>query len=655
MSSATSNPRPGDRRGDAYVVGMTTAGMAILAYAGIDLFRHPVSLQWLILLALTVLSGWATLRIPAMPISFSISDIFIMAAGLLFGPSAAAVTAGLDALVLSCRMAFSRRTIGRILFNIATPALAMWVATQVFLILSGSRPLLDGPWAAPRLLGMLTIFGLIDFVLNTGIVAMAVSFERRQPAVTIWREHFVTLWVSYFGGVFGAMLLLVLTRSNRLDVLMLIVPLPVILYITFRHAVGRATDQIDHLAKMNRVYVGAIEALAHAVDAKDEVTHDHTRRVQDRAVGLARALGVEDEGEIQAIKAASLLHDVGKLAIPEHILNKPGRLTPAEYEIMKRHAAIGADILSVIGLPYAVAPIVRSHHENWNGTGYPDGLRGDHIPIGSRILAVVDCYDALTSDRPYRPRMSEQEALKILSERSGEMYDPRVIAAFFALHGDGARLAPEAASSSQGPSAIQAPLRTGEEHLSDLDPQTFFEFGQALGAPASIAQLGDVLWAQFKRRLPASTLVLYGYERADDSIACVYQAGDEGLSLTATRIRLGERLSGWVAATSQTVVNSDARLDLDESLRDHSTLRSALAVPVLFHQQPIGVLSLYATGVSAFDDVHRRLVRGIAVAIAPALAMLLCADLASPPATESTAAPEPKSPSRRALQNGTRV
>jgi putative nucleotidyltransferase with HDIG domain len=187
------------------------------------------------------------------------------------------------------------------------------------------------------------------------------------------------------------MLVMLLSRFSTIETLILIVPLPVILYVTFRHAVGRATDQIDHLAKVNKVYVGAIEALAHAVDAKDEVTHDHTRRVQDRAVHLARALAVVDEGEIQAIKAASLLHDVGKLAIPEHILNKPGRLTPAEYDIMKRHAPIGADILSVIGFPFAVAPIVRHHHENWDGTGYPDGLAGDAIPIGSRILSVVDC------------------------------------------------------------------------------------------------------------------------------------------------------------------------------------------------------------------------------------------------------------------------
>ena len=137
-----------------------------------------------------------------------------------------------------------------------------------------------------------------------------------------------------------------------------------------------------------------------AIDAKDQITHGHIRRVQKYAVGLARHLGVKDESQIQAIEAASLLHDMGKLAIPEYILNKPGRLTPIEFEKMKAHASIGADILSAVAFPYPVVPIVRHHHENWNGLGYPDGLSGASIPIGARILAVVDCFDALTSDRP---------------------------------------------------------------------------------------------------------------------------------------------------------------------------------------------------------------------------------------------------------------
>src|SRR5216684_4988315 len=224
MSSPTDNRPALDRRATAYVVGVIVAGTAILGHSGVDLIRHPVGLKWLILAALTVLSGWATLRIPTMPISFSISDTFIMAAALLFGPSAGAVTAALDALVLSYRMAFSRRTVHRVLFNIATAAVATWMAAHVFFALAGNRPLLQGPLAVLGLLGLLTLFGIVDFGLNTGIVATAVSFEQKLPVFSIWRDHFLALWVSYFGGVFGAMLLVILTRLNRFDVLLLIVP-----------------------------------------------------------------------------------------------------------------------------------------------------------------------------------------------------------------------------------------------------------------------------------------------------------------------------------------------------------------------------------------------------------------------------------------------
>jgi putative nucleotidyltransferase with HDIG domain len=587
----------------AYVLGGTVCGFAVAIVSIVDLVRHPVGVQWLILVALTIGSSWATLRIPSMPISFSISDTFSIAAALMFGPSAGAITAALDGLVLSSRMANDDRTVERVLFNMATLTVPMWTAATVFFAIGGNQPV-GTPLSPIRLLALI-LFGALYFGLNSGIVAIAVSFERRVPVLSIWRQHLSGVWLTYFGGIFGARLLIVLAQFSTLDALILVIPLPVILYVTFRHAVGRAEDQIDHLGKVNRVYVAAIEAFAHAVDAKDQVTHDHTRRVQDQTVHLARALAVVDEGEIQAIKAAALLHDVGKLAVPEHILNKPGRLTPAEYEIMKRHAPVGADILSVIGFPYAVAPIVRHHHENWDGTGYPDGIAGDAIPTGSRILAVVDCFDALTSDRPYRPRMEDSEALKILSDRSGTMYDPRVVDAFFRLHGHNrdAAAAP-AAPAVVSPPALASAATAGQ---TDLEREAASELRRALRDVRSLTQLGDILWAHVGPQVPASTFVLYAYDAANDAIAAAYKTGAERDLVNDAPVLLGERLSGWVAATSQPVLNSDARLDLDEPVRDRSRLRSALAVPIALNGRVAAVLTLYAENASAFTEAHQRL------------------------------------------------
>ncbi len=219
-------------------------------------------------------------------------------------------------------------------------------------------------------------------------------------------------------------------RTINLGYVGAIVPLLLVLYFTFKTAMGRVEDADRHVEQLNRLYLSTIETLAMAIDAKDQVTHGHIRRVQSHATSLAREVGVNDEKLLKAIEAAALLHDMGKLAVPEYILNKPGKLSEAEFEKMKLHAAVGADILSAIDFPYPVVPIVRHHHENWDGTGYPTGIKGTDIPIGARILSVVDCFDALTSDRPYRARLSDDQAIDILLQRRGTMYDPLVVDTF---------------------------------------------------------------------------------------------------------------------------------------------------------------------------------------------------------------------------------
>ena len=197
---------------------------------------------------------------------------------------------------------------------------------------------------------------------------------------------------------------------------------------------ARVADANHHIGELNQLYLATVQTLAAAIDAKDQVTHGHIKRVQNYARELAVAVGIKNEIQLKAIQAAAVLHDTGKIAIPEAILNKPGPLTTEEFEVMKQHAAMGADIISSVNFPYPVEPIVRYHHENWDGTGYPQGLMGTDIPIGARILSVVDCFDALTSDRPYRRSLSEREAIEILLRRRGNMYDPLVVDTFLKVH-----------------------------------------------------------------------------------------------------------------------------------------------------------------------------------------------------------------------------
>lgn len=608
-----------------YVYAVILVGGAALTHSLWDLSRLPFQPLWLMLAGLTVGTGWITLRIPSTGISFSISDTFNIAAAVLFGPSAGAITAALDGLVLTSKVRFTRRTAYRPLFNIAVSAIAIWLAAHVFLTLAGGAPLLDGRWAPVRLVGLLAVFAAVNYIVNTGLVAAAVSFERRTPALPLWREHFQGLWVTHFGGVFAVIPLLLLERLQpsigALNLLVLLVPLPAILYTTFRHAVGRVQDHVAHLGQVNRVYVAVIEALAQAVDAKDEVTHDHIRRVQMHAIRLAHALGVHEEDQLQAIMAASLLHDVGKLSVPEHILNKPGKLTPAEFEIMKRHAPAGADILSVVGFPYPVVPIVRHHHENWDGTGYPDRIAGEQIPIGARILSVVDCFDALTSDRPYRPRLDDRAALQIIVDRRGTMYDPRVVDAFLEMRQADAEDLARGASTQRAESAVPAaPATTRDREMLDL--HVFCDLGRSLAAAASVADLGSAVWCHLQSRIPASTMVLYVYDPASDELVAIHAAGDEAGHLQDVRMKIGERLSGWVAAARESIVNSDARLDLDEQARERSTLQAALAVPMEADDRCVGVLSFYSPQSGTFDDAHRRLAQAAGDSVAPSIVSL---------------------------------
>ena len=390
-------------------------------------------------------------------------------------------------------------------------------------------------------------------------------------------------------------------------------------------------DANRHLAKLNLLHLSTIETLAMAIDAKDQVTHGHIRRVQFYATELARAMGVQDDLQIRAIQEASLLHDMGKLAVPEYILNKPGPLTPAEFETMKQHASIGAQILSAIEFPYPVVPIVRHHHENWDGTGYPDGVKGDAIPTGARILSVVDCFDALTSDRPYRPRMRDDQAMQIVADRSGTMYDPEVVATFariqpavtlaqqqtVATQLDRDALTAITESALPGPEALAARSTPADIAATTDEMLTVYELARSLGGHLSLSDAGDIIAKHLRRMLPVSTVVFYLYDDETNTLLARHVAGDGNSRLTGLRIPLGGRLTGWVGANQRTIANSDPALDFGEATQFLTPIpRSCLSTPLLDHRSLVGVLSLYSASSNAFTEDHKRIAEAVARQIA---------------------------------------
>jgi putative nucleotidyltransferase with HDIG domain len=592
-----------------YVALVCVAGAVALGLSVPEVLRSR-SVDWLILAGLALLTGSFTVKVPSIPARLSVSETFVFAAVLLYGPGIAAFIVALDTLVMSLRLRTGHRSAYRVLFNIAAGSLAIWISGQIFLLLAGqqSTPV---NLTLERLLLPLAGLATSYFLLNSWLIAIALSFERGASAASIWRTNFVWLGLNYVGGASVATLLVSYTQNVNLTALGVIVPLLFITYLTFRTSMGRLEDANRHVSQLNDLYLSAIETLAMAVDAKDQITHGHIRRVQVYATELAKRLGVTDEQQIKAIEAAALLHDMGKLAIPEHILNKPGKLTAGEFETMKRHSDIGADLLSSIRFPYPVVPIVRHHHENWDGTGYPNGISGTDIPLGARILAVVDCFDALTSDRPYRPRLSNDAAFAILAERRGRMYDPLIVDTFTASY---ATIGPAAIRAGQEAKSLvpeSSPYRQerssalDEIHAGSTDAVALLEVRRVLSGAENLSDALSAVSRIVRRYMPATIVAFYELDSQRDTLRCVQAAGDEAAILPGFEIPNGERTTGWAAANQCSIANSTASLDLG-SVADASAppLKSTLCAPVKDSQGVIGVLTLYSTLESPFTDRH---------------------------------------------------
>jgi putative nucleotidyltransferase with HDIG domain len=594
-----------------YIATVVAMGTYAIGQSAYELVVRPLGSEWLILAGLTLLTGSFSIKLPSVSARISVSEAFVFAAVLLFGPAAATIIVTFDTIILTTWPRGGARSRVRAIFNVSAGAAAIWLGAHVFRLWLPHTP------TSPQLEQLLVPVLLLAasyFVINSSLIAIAVSFEKAVSPVEVWKQNFAWIGLNYLGGASVAMLLVTYRQSIDLTALSVIIPLLVITYLTFRTSLGRLEDAHRHVAQVNDLYLSTIEALAMAVDAKDQITHGHIRRVQVYAVELAKRVGLNDDRQLKAIEAAALLHDMGKLAIPEHILNKPGKLTTAEFETMKRHAAIGADLLSSIRFPYPVVPIVRHHHENWNGQGYPAGISGTDIPLGARILSVVDCFDALVSDRPYRPRLTPTEAFAILRERRGTMYDPLIVDTFISAYPEIAELAHAAGAQARtlldvseptSGMAIIGPLEEIRASAADGTALTLAREG-VLEALATADAMSNV--ANCVRQVTPSTLCAYfQYMPGSDELVCVYANGDDHRALIGLTIRPGEKITGWVAANRKTISNSDATLDLGQTATVVSPQpRSTISTPVMIGTSGDlhGVLTGYSSRVEPFNHRH---------------------------------------------------
>jgi diguanylate cyclase (GGDEF)-like protein/putative nucleotidyltransferase with HDIG domain len=612
--------------------------------------------DWPRFLSYSVLAVFASglrVSLPTLSGTLSINFLFVLI-GLLELTLSEMVAMGTVMTLAQCVMAKDRGpTTVKVLFNVSVTTIAI-IATAI-----------SYDFAPPWVISIhdsfrLVVSSLVLYFMFTVPVAVAIAWTERKRVMTIWRECSLWSLPYYLAGSAVAGLYSVLTQSIGWRLSLMLIPVIYLISRSYQLYMGRVDDSLKHAEEMASLHLRTIEALALAIEAKDSTTAEHLERVQTYAVEIGREMKLSKE-RLEALRAAALLHDIGKLAVPEHILSKPGRLTPDEFEKMKIHPVVGAEIIERANFPYPVAPIVRSHHERWNGEGYPDGLKGEEIPIGARILSAVDCLDALATDRQYRRALPLDEALEFVKKEAGKSFDPAVVDILARRYLDLERMvkansgkikelsktikvsrgAPAAGfvESRQEPpqknhTATETPINFLDSIASArLEVLTLFELTTDLGSSLSLQETLSVLAARLKRLVPFDSLAIY-FLRGETLIP-EYVTGENFRLFSSLEIPYGQGLSGWVAERRQPILNGNPSVE-PGYLNDpgkFSTLRSALAVPLEGAQRVVGVLALYHAEKDAFSRDHLRILNAISAKLSNSIENALKFHMAEATAT----------------------
>jgi diguanylate cyclase (GGDEF)-like protein/putative nucleotidyltransferase with HDIG domain len=610
-----------------FVIAVLAAGTLILVMFAPHTIANP--LLFAILLACSSLASALKVRLPLATSgsTMSVSYAVDFAALLLLGANETMIVAAVSAWSQCTFRTESRTAPFRTAFSMASLVLTVKAAGVVYTVFggvtaTGGFSLLTIP---KPLVGAATTY----FVFNTVLIATAIGLSTRQSIARVWNENFLWSAPSYFVGAGAAAIAAsVIDQGGYWWASLVAAPL-YLTYRTYKVYMGRIQDQQRHVAQVSDLHLATIEALALAIDAKDQTAQSHIRRVQVYAAGIARALGMADN-EIQGVKTAALLHDIGKLAVPEHILSKPGPLTQEEFQKIRIHPQVGAEIISGVPFPYPVAPLILSHHERWDGKGYPAGLKGDDIPLGARILSVVDYFDALMSERPYHKAMGLDAALGLLRQEAGKALDPRVVQTFIDLH---PMLAAEAEVSQEpsrkltrvptlAPTAAPAvglvdapassPARSNvfqDIALAHREIYALYEIAQAMGSSLGVSDTMALISSKLSNIVPFSCCALFLYNEDSETLRCRFATGVEAETIQSLSIHNGHGLTGWVARNRRPLVNARPSTDLEAAgvASDRTSLQSALVCPLLFNERFIGTISVYHTEPSVYTDDHRRL------------------------------------------------
>ena len=619
-----------------FIATMVTLGVWALTYSLLH-WQCADPARFICYLLVAVLASGLKVQLPGIDGTMSVNFLFILL-GLLELSLPETMLLGCTATLVQCVFGIRQKPVPvKVLFNVfGMMANAIAVSSFAYhrLKLLGGGTLL-----------LLVVTSLVFFLANTILVAVIISLTEGKPARKVWAEcHF---WSFPYYLIGAALVFAVGAVSWHVgwQTSLLILPLVYWVYRSYRLYLAKLAaekEQVEiekrHAEEVASLHLRTIESLALAIEAKDHTSHKHLQRVRVFAVEVAKALGFSEE-EIEALRAAALLHDIGKLAIPEHIINKPGKLTPEEYERTKLHTMVGAGILERVAFPYPVAPIVRSHHERWNGSGYPDGLKGEQIPRGARVLAAVDCLDALASHHPYCNAIPLDEAMERVASMSGTAFDPAVVEILKGRYRDlEDAVESESAASTDQDLPTEASLQTGASPATESDlettssasdadflasiasarqeAQTMFELSQDLGNSLSLSETLSVLSIRLRKLVPYDSMVVFLLK--EGRLVPELVSGDNFRMLSSLSIKVGEGICGWVADHRKPIVNGNPEMEAGyvSDPEKFTTQRSVLAAPLDGLNGVVGVLAMYRAERDAFTADHLRILLAISSKIA---------------------------------------
>lgn len=625
---------------------------AIVATLDLALFSNTGIGSWLLLLLIAIASSPLTVRVASddgiLRSRESIADSFVLLAVMLYavppsntaGP--AVLLAALVAFVSSYRIAKHREVV----LKTGMAVVSTFITASLYGVLIGlfsAESELPAHGALPLLnvfLIPLLVVAALQYALSTIATAWFISFEAGKFTLIPTSETIVWTFTTKLAGAASAFLFYAAVLNKTLAYAVLGLLISALVYLLYRFNERRLEQIRDaeaerrrHVEEMAEIHMNTIESLAIAIDAKDQTTHGHVRRTQLYATQMGKLFNVS-EPELRALHAGALLHDIGKLAVPEYILNKPGKLTEAEFAKMKIHPVVGGDILKRVNFPYPVEDIVRYHHEKWDGSGYPKGLKGQAIPLVARIISVVDFYDATRCDRPYRKGMKREESLALLRSMVGNAFDPKVVETFiehveeFDRMIDSQDIKEQVASAptedtqtSTKPDAGLAPdiLGVAEESspfrsITEAQREVFalHEIAQTIGSSLNLSDTVTLVANKLRAIVPFDTCVIYLVDDPSGKAIAAHVVGEDVEVFRRRRINIGEGITGWVIANSRSMCNASPDLDLigipDEVVK---RFRGVLVSPLLREDGAFGAIALYSQSRTSYSTEHVRLLESV--------------------------------------------